>query len=139
MAFHPREYSFVSCAADKIKVWRCPLGQFERNIEGHNAIVNCCAIKEDGDSSVLIAGTTNGQLHFWDWSSGYKFDTIQSRVQPGSLESENGIFCCALDKSETRLLTGECDKTIKVWKMDEEATEESHPVQWKPSRSVKRY
>ncbi|KEP59993.1 UNVERIFIED_CONTAM: WD domain, G-beta repeat-containing protein [Hammondia hammondi] len=139
MAFHPQEYSFVSCAADKIKVWRNPLGQFERNIEGHNSIINCCAIKEDGDSSILIAGTNNGQLHFWDWASGYKFDTIQSRVQPGSLESENGIFCCALDKSETRLLTGECDKTIKVWKPDEEATEESHPLQWKPQRSIKRY
>ncbi|CBZ55757.1 Testis cDNA clone: QtsA-14439, similar to human pleiotropic regulator 1 (PRL1homolog, Arabidopsis)(PLRG1),related [Neospora caninum Liverpool] len=139
MAFHPQEYSFVSCAADKIKVWRNPLGQFERNIEGHNSIINCCAIKEDGDSSILIAGTNNGQLHFWDWASGYKFDTIQSRVQPGSLESENGIFCCALDKSETRLLTGECDKTIKVWKPDEEATEESHPLQWKPQRSMKRY
>ncbi|PFH37473.1 WD domain, G-beta repeat-containing protein [Besnoitia besnoiti] len=139
MAFHPQEYSFVSCAADKIKVWRCPLGAFERNMEGHNAIINCCAIKEDGDSSILIAGTNNGQLHFWDWASGYKFDTIQSRVQPGSLESENGIFCCALDKSETRLLTGECDKTIKVWKPDEDATEESHPLQWKPQRTMKRY
>lgn len=65
-------------------------------------------------STGVVRNGLRRQLHFWDWSSGYKFDTIQSRVQPGSLESENGIFCCALDKSETRLLTGECDKTIKV-------------------------
>jgi pleiotropic regulator 1 len=40
-------------------------------------------------------------------------DTI---AQPGSLESENGIFCSAFDKSGTRLITGEADKTIKIWK-----------------------
>ena len=27
-----------------------------------------------------------------------------------------------------RLLTGECDKTIKIWKEDETATPETHPV-----------
>lgn len=107
------------------------------------------------------------QLHFWDWASGYKFQTLQSRVQPGSLESENGIFCCCLDKSETRLITGECDKTVKVrpadtsekgrepcgsvqcrrcgwrrvqvWKIDEDATEETHPIDWKYTRSFKRF
>jgi pleiotropic regulator 1 len=27
-----------------------------------------------------------------------------------------------------RLITGECDKTIKIYKEDEEATEETHPI-----------
>ena len=27
-----------------------------------------------------------------------------------------------------RLLTGECDKTIKIYKEDEDATEETHPI-----------
>jgi len=27
-----------------------------------------------------------------------------------------------------RFLTGECDKTIKIYKEDEDATEESHPI-----------
>eukprot|EP00921_Rhytidocystis_pertsovi_P013502 GHVQ01021835.1.p1 GENE.GHVQ01021835.1~~GHVQ01021835.1.p1 ORF type:complete len:526 (+),score=91.07 GHVQ01021835.1:581-2158(+) len=121
IAVNHREYSFCSAAADNIKVWQCPDGKFERNIEGHNAILNCCALKDDGASTVLVAGSNNGQLNFWDWPSGYIFQTIQSRVQPGSLESENGIFACTFDKSETRLITGECDKTIKVWKEDEQA------------------
>lgn len=27
-----------------------------------------------------------------------------------------------------RLITGECDKTIKIWKEDPDATPETHPV-----------
>lgn len=53
-------------------------------------------------------------------------------VQPGSLDSEAGIFCMTFDQSGTRLITCEADKTIKVYKEDESATEESHPVNWKP-------
>jgi pleiotropic regulator 1 len=45
----------------------------------------------------------------------------------------------AYDQTGSRLITCEADKTIKVWKEDEDATEETHPVQWKPSRAVKRY
>ncbi|KAL8438866.1 hypothetical protein Efla_005346 [Eimeria flavescens] len=132
LSLHPTEYTFATCGADKIKVWRCPLGAFERNIEGVNSIPNCCAIRaEDGNKASLVVGSNNGQLHFFDWASGYKYQTVQSRVQPGSLESENGIFCCAFDKSETRLITGECDKTIKIWKINEEATEETHPIVWR--------
>ncbi|XP_026191600.1 pre-mRNA-splicing factor prp46 [Cyclospora cayetanensis] len=138
LAIHPTEYSFVTCGADRVKVWRSPLGVFERNVEGLNAIPNCCAIRSEGDKSSLVVGSNNGQLHFWDWKSGYKYQTLQSRVQPGSLESENGIFCCTFDRSETRLITGECDKTIKIWKMDEDATEETHPISWRHGRDARK-
>jgi len=76
----------------------------------------------------LIAGTDCGKLHFWDWKTGYKFQTIQGIPQPGSLASENAIFGMALDMSQTRLITAECDKTIKIYKEDHTATEESHPI-----------
>jgi len=36
------------------------------------------------------------------------------------------------DQSGTRLITAEADKTIKVYKEDDEASEESHPVNWRP-------
>jgi pleiotropic regulator 1 len=67
-------------------------------------------------------------MHFWDYKTGYNFQSVQSLVQPGSLESEAGIFCSSFDRTGTRLLTGEADKTIKVWKEDPNATEESHPI-----------
>ncbi|AFZ81523.1 WD domain, G-beta repeat family protein [Theileria equi strain WA] len=139
ISVHPTEYSFSTCAADNVKVWKCPEGVFHRNLTGHNSILNCSAIKDDGESSILVAGSNNGQLHFWDWASGYKFQTLESTVQRGSLESENGIFACSFDKSESRIITAECDKTIKIWIQDETATPETHPIIWKPEARARYY
>ena len=63
----------------------------------------------------------NGTLYFWDWKTGYNFQRIQSTVQPGSIDSENGIFALTWDQSGSRLLTAEADKTIKIYKEDESA------------------
>lgn len=60
-------------------------------------------------------------MHFWDWKTGYNFQRLQGVVQPGSLDSENGIFAMTFDLSSTRLLTTEADKTIKIYKEDERA------------------
>lgn len=98
----------------------------------------------------------------WDWRTGYNFQRIHAAVQPGSLDSESGIFACMFDISQTKLITAEADKTIKVYREDTTAvsftaqidsvcavpvfpgsapttmfylflqTEESHPVNWKP-------
>jgi pleiotropic regulator 1 len=81
----------------------------------------------------------NGSMNFWDWKSGYQFQTSETTVQPGSLDSESGIFCSTFDYSGTRLITGEADKTIKIWKEDEDATEETHPVQWRPALKREHY
>jgi len=128
LALHPREYTFASAAADNVKIWKFPDGKFERNVGSANTILNCMAIKEDGDSSLLAAGGDQGYLFFWDWKTGSRFQAIESKPQPGSMASENGIFDMKFDMSETRLMTAECDKTIKVWKEDDSATPESHPV-----------
>ena len=77
-------------------------------------------------------------MGFWDWKSGYQFQRLDSLVQPGSLDSEAGIFCATFDKTGLRLITGEADKTIKIWKEDDEATPETHPLDWKPSLMRKR-
>lgn len=88
------------------------------------------------NENVLFSGADNGSMQFWDWNSGYPYQTIQARVQPGSLEAEAGIFCSIFDRSGSRLITGMADKSIMIWKEDEEATSESHPVDplWKPPR-----
>ena len=69
---------------------------------------------------VVIAGD-NGSMYFWDWKTGYNFQKIQTTVQPGSLDSEAGIFHCCFDQSGCRLLTAEADKTIKIYKEDDSA------------------
>eukprot|EP00731_Ephydatia_muelleri_P031306 Em0022g820a len=129
LALHPNEFSFASASPDNIKVWKFPDGNFLQNLTGHQAIVNTLAINTD---NVLVSGGDNGSIHFWDWHSGYNFQKLQTAVQPGSLDSEAGIFHCTYDMSGCRLITAEADKTIKMYKEDETATEESHPIAWKP-------
>lgn len=60
-------------------------------------------------------------MHFWDWRSGFCFQKEQTKAQPGSIDSEAGIFAMCFDKSGSRLITAEADKTIKMYKEDETA------------------
>ncbi|KAJ8281136.1 hypothetical protein GJAV_G00063970 [Gymnothorax javanicus] len=129
VVLHPRLYTFASGSPDNIKQWKFPEGNFIQNLSGHNAIINTLAVNSDG---VLVSGADNGTIHLWDWRTGYNFQRIHAAVQPGSLDSESGIFACLFDHSESRLITAEADKTIKVYREDDTATEESHPVSWKP-------
>lgn len=127
--FHPTQYMFASASPDNIKQWKCPEGKFIQNLAGHNAIVNCLAVNADG---VLVSGADNGTLYCWDWRTGYNFQRLQAPVQPGSMDSESGIFSMTFDQSGSRLITTEADKTIKIYKEDETATEETHPINWRP-------
>ncbi|CAG8548612.1 1258_t:CDS:2 [Scutellospora calospora] len=130
LALHPTEFTFASGSADNIKQWKCPEGTFMQNFEGHRAIINALTVNAD---NVLFSGADNGSMAFWDWKSGYKFQSMETTVQPGSLESEAGIFACTFDRTGLRLITCEADKTIKIWKEDSNATPETHPIDWKPS------
>lgn len=129
VVLHPTLYMFASASPDNIKQWTCPEGKFVQNISGHSSIVNCMAVNPDG---VLVSGGDNGTLFFWDWRTGYNFQRFQAPVQPGSMDSEAGIFSMTFDQSGTRLITTEADKTIKVYKQDDEASEETHPINWRP-------
>lgn len=120
---------FASGSPDNIKQWKCPDGKFIQNLSGHNAIINCLAVNPEG---VLVSGGDNGTLHFWDWRTGYNFQRLQAPVQPGSMDSEAGVFSMTFDNSGSRLITTEADKTIKVYREDDTATEETHPINWKP-------
>lgn len=129
LVLHPSQYSFASGSPDNIKQWKFPDGNFIQNLTGHNAIINTLAMNSD---SVLVSGADNGTMYFWDWKTGYNFQRIQAAVQPGSIDSEAGIFACTFDLSGSRLITGEADKTIKIYKEDDTASEDSHPINWRP-------
>lgn len=126
---HPKYSMFCSGSINSLKQWRLPQGKFIQNLNGHDSIVNALAVNED---SVLVSGGDDGSMFFWDWRTGYNFQRIQSLAQSGSIESECGIFALAFDRSSSRLITGESDKTVKIFKEDESASEETHPVQWEP-------
>ncbi len=70
---------------------------------------------------VIMFSGDNGTMFLWDWRTGYNFQRIQAPVQPGSIDSEAGIFALAFDKSGSRLFSCEADKTVKIYKEDETA------------------
>ncbi|KAF8387861.1 hypothetical protein HHK36_026523 [Tetracentron sinense] len=79
----------------------------------------------------------DGSLWFWDWKSGHNFQQAQTIVQPGSLDSEAGIYALSYDITGSRLVTCEADKTIKMLKEDENATPETHPLNFKPPKELR--
>lgn len=125
LANHHQEHTFASAGSDKIRIWKQPEGDQLRTISDHNVVINSLAINED---NVLVSGGDDGSLQFYDWKSGQCFQKLQSPVQPGSLSSEAAIFDIKFDRSSLRMITAECDKSIKIWKEDETATPETHPV-----------
>lgn len=113
IANHPREFTFASASSDHIKVWQFPEGRFTRNIDGHTGILNALAVNRE---DVLVSGGDDGKLRFIDWGSGQCFQKVDTIPQPGSIEAERAIFDLTFDMTGSRLLTAECDKTIKVYK-----------------------
>ncbi|KAI8882117.1 WD40 repeat-like protein [Backusella circina FSU 941] len=118
LALHPTEFGFVSGSADSIKGWKCPEGTFMQSYDRKKAIVNTLSVNQDG---VIFSGGDDGSLGFNDWRSGHNFQSMDTTVQPGSLDAEAGVFCSTFDKTGLRLITGEADKTIKIYKEDETA------------------
>jgi pleiotropic regulator 1 len=120
------EHTFASGAADAVRKWQAKDGKYLQKMTTlEKPIINALALNDDG---VLVSGGDNGSMQFWDYQTGHNFQSAQSQAQPGSLEAENGIMALAFDGTGSRLITGETDKTIKIWKQDEDASELSHPV-----------
>ncbi|PWN32397.1 WD40 repeat-like protein [Meira miltonrushii] len=111
---HPQQFSFASGSSGgrNIKTWRCPEGTLMNNMT-HESIVNTLSVNPDG---VLFSGGDDGSMKFFDYDSGVPFQSSLDIPQPGSLDSEAGIFCSSFDQTGTRLLTGGADKTIKMYK-----------------------
>jgi pleiotropic regulator 1 len=108
----------------------------------------------------------NGSMSFWDWKTGHRFQNLDTTAQPGSLDAESGIMYSTFDRTGTRLITAEADKTskllvsealpgdlhhrqrcdyvtncgvVKIWRENEKATPETHPLEWKPSFGSRKF
>ncbi|KAF4594503.1 pre-mRNA splicing factor prp46 [Ophiocordyceps camponoti-floridani] len=136
LALHPSEFTFASASTGSIKQWKCPEGAFMQNFEGQNSIINTLSVNQN---NVFFSGGDNGSMSFWDWKSGYRFQALDTTAQPGSLDAESGIMSSTFDRSGLRLICGEADKTIKIWKPDDKATAETHPLQWTPSMARRKF
>lgn len=60
-------------------------------------------------------------------------------LSAGSLDSEAGIYALGFDVTGSRLVTCEADKTIKMWREDDKATPETHPIHFKPPKEMRRF
>ena len=77
---------------------------------------------------------------FWDYNSGHCYQQVDPLVQPGSLESEAGVYASSFDMTGSRLITCNADKTIGCFKPVEDATEATHPgLPFKPPASIRRF
>lgn len=137
-ALHPSEFSMVSACTDDIRSWKLPEGALLTNFESTDVgIINTLSVNTD---NVLFAGGDNGTLSFYDYKSGHKYQSLLTKEIPGSLESERGILTSTFDQTGLRLITGEIDKSIKVWKQDLDADPESDPgLSWNPSLASQRF
>lgn len=119
IVMHEYDQILYSGGCDKVKQFNLPSGEFINNMGNDDRglldcrILNTLAINKD---DVLVGGYDDGRIKFWDCKSGFNFQTIQVKPQTGSLSSEAGIFVAKFDNSSSRLITGECDKSIKMWK-----------------------
>lgn len=117
LAMHPNELTMASGdSSGKIKEWVLPQGQlldsFGETDESSDAnIINTMAINPA--SNELFAGYSDGRMKFYDYESGKVVQATQSTPAPGS--STSTIYASTFDMLGMRLITGESDKTIKIW------------------------
>uniref|UniRef100_A0AC35TSK3 WD_REPEATS_REGION domain-containing protein n=1 Tax=Rhabditophanes sp. KR3021 TaxID=114890 RepID=A0AC35TSK3_9BILA len=130
LCLHPTLAMFASGSTNDIRQWKSRNADFIRSLTQHQSVINSLACNDDG---VLVSGGDNGTMHFWDWNSGFCFQQEMIKTQAGSIDSESGVYCMTFDKSGTRLITGDADKSVKMYKEDLTATEESHPILWRPN------
>ncbi|KAF2120870.1 WD40-repeat-containing domain protein [Lophiotrema nucula] len=136
LALNPNEWTFASGSSQSIKGFKFPDGALMNNYEGHNSIINTLSINED---NIMFSGGDDGSLAFWDYPTGHCYQKSHSIAQPGSLDAEAGVMCSTFDKTGLRLITGESDKSIKIWKQDETADEDSFPLDWQPTLGRRKY
>jgi pleiotropic regulator 1 len=78
---------------------------------------SCLAVNQTG---CLFAGAENGQMLFADYESGSIVQQRKTKALPGTPGGTSSILCAAFDpQSGTRLVTGESDKSVKIWKPKE--------------------
>lgn len=138
IAAHPTEYSIATASTDDVRSWRLRDGHLLTNFESEGlGIINSLSINHD---DVLFAGNDSGMLSFFDYKTGHKYQELQTTEIPGSLESERGVLASSFDETGLRLITGESDKSIKMWKQIPGASPETHPgLPWNPKLSSQRF
>jgi pleiotropic regulator 1 len=125
-----KDEEIISGSSDGMKKFKLPNCDYLQDlsfwdnyniIEQGNLIINSMSFNNE---NVVFAGCDNGKFAFWDWYTGEMFQNDVQIPVPGSLDSENGILCSTFDKSGDRLITGNIDKSVRIWKKDDDENED---------------
>ncbi|KAM9924502.1 hypothetical protein OXX59_004492 [Metschnikowia pulcherrima] len=117
LQMHPHELTMVSAdSSGSIKQWLLPEGRllhaFSHIDRSRDAnIINTLQINPA--TNELFAGYNDGRMQFFDYESGNISQETQTTPSPGTDHSI--IYTSAFDMSGMRLITGENDKSIKIW------------------------
>ncbi|OBA20743.1 WD40 repeat-like protein [Metschnikowia bicuspidata var. bicuspidata NRRL YB-4993] len=120
---HPHERTMVSAdAAGCVRQWLLPGGRLLHqfgHVDAHSrdagGIVNTLAVNPATDE--LFAGYHDGRMQFFDYASGRVLQDGRTTPSPGTASPV--IYTSAFDMLGSRLITGENDKSIKIWGCDQ--------------------
>ena len=111
MVAHPHEWTI--CLADTagcFKQWVLPRGELLHQF-GAGGIVNAMVV--NAATNELVAGYDDGRLAVYDYVSGSVAQELRLQPVPGARST--AIYAARFDRLGARLVTGEGDKSIKVW------------------------
>jgi WD40 repeat protein/serine/threonine protein kinase len=96
----------VSNADGPIQIWDVRSGQIRRTLAGHPGGVGSIELTADCDF-LLSTGKTNGEVRFWDLSSGH--------YRPIRADDAWTVNASCLDPAGRLAVIGSADRTISLW------------------------
>lgn len=115
MALHPHELTMVSAdATGEFMEWVLPGGQLLSRFGDRSGIVNTLAVNPA--TNELFAGYNDGQMQMLDYETGATLSQWATVPLQGTPLAT--IYTSSFDMSGLRLITGENDKSIKIWGTD---------------------
>jgi len=118
LARAPHDYSIVSGGADGVRKFGMPNLAYAGKYPGHrHGLVTGVAVASDGH---LVVGLGEGAVRVHQYRGGDLLWEERISPAPGSIAAEAGITCLALDRTETRILAGVGDRTIRCWRLEEQ-------------------
>jgi hypothetical protein len=102
-----------------IKVWDSHSGAEVTKLEGHESWVKCLKF----DERSVISGSYDAKLREWDIASWKTMAVYQGHgvgLPPGNFSPSGSVVC--LDFSQTHILSGSNDTSVRLWKRFDRAT-----------------
>lgn len=133
---HPLEETLVTVGADHIRKWKLPIGEFYTNLMCPQGMGKLSSVANELDETLtgggrwscaaldptgtkLFVGGEAGYMRFYNWATHSLVQQRRTKPFPKGNTEDVGVQCCAFDNSGTWLITGETDKTVKMWKQKE--------------------